>query len=77
MQLIFLWQIFTLWTYKYLYFTDFKDIYNVKYYKADIAIEDQLDEPFNGATCVIHCAAVVDTRRFCDRVTMKSTNFIG
>jgi hypothetical protein len=61
----------------HLVFADFKTIHKVKFFKADISIEDELDEAFDGATCVIHSAAVVDVKRFCDRITMKSVNFIG
>jgi len=52
-------------------------VHKVKFYKADISCQDDLDESFNGATCIIHTAAVVDVKRFCDRITMKSVNFIG
>ncbi|CAL8094191.1 unnamed protein product [Orchesella dallaii] len=56
---------------------EYEETIPLKYYNADIAIEDQLDEPFNGATCLIHCAAVVDVRHCVDRDRMRSVNIIG
>ena len=49
----------------------------MKFYQSDITIEDQLDRPFEGATCVLHCAAVVEVGHYVDREKMRSVNMIG
>ena len=63
-----------IWT---LYFTEFEENHPIEFYRADITIEDQLDAPFSGATCVIHSAAVVNVGHYVDRNQMRSVNMIG
>jgi len=60
-----------------LFHTDYEETIPLKFYNCNIAIEDQLDEPLNGASCIIHCAAVVDVRHCVDRDRMRSVNIIG
>jgi len=55
----------------------YKEVYPVEFYKGDIALENHLDAPFSGATCVIHSAAIVQVGHYVNRMDVRSVNIIG
>lgn len=56
---------------------DYVEKIPVVYYKGDVSIEEDLDRPFQGASIVIHTAAIVSVGHHVDRNQMRSVNVIG
>ncbi|CAG7706826.1 unnamed protein product [Allacma fusca] len=55
----------------------FQEKFPIKFYSADVTIEAQLDEPFDGATAVIHCAASIQVGHYVDRERSRDVNVNG